>query len=183
MSRPPDPARLVGGDRNATKARVYREERGGRPVAVKTSVGGGWIARWLLRREGRLLASLPPLSCVPRVVERTPERVVTEWVDGTELFDLRLGGFTPEQAAAFERAIAELHAAGFAHGDLGRHDVIFRADGGVSFVDFATGVGPGTPPVVWRALLPVWRWIDRRRVGALVRRYRRIFERRNATAR
>jgi RIO-like serine/threonine protein kinase len=168
--------RLVGGDRNRTKARVYQEVRDGRRVAVKTSEGAGWTARWLLRREARLFAALPPLDCVPRLDEAGPSRVVTEWVEGTEIYDLRLEGFTPEQAAALERAVAELHAAGFAHGDLGRHDVIFRADGGVTFVDFATGVGPGAPPALWRLLLPLWRATDRRRVATLVRRYRAIHD-------
>lgn len=167
-------SRLVGGDRNRTKARVYREVRDGRAVAVKTADGAGWAARWLLRREARLFARLPRLDCVPRVLEAGPARVVTEWVDGTEIYDLRLAGFSPEQAAALERAMEELHAAGFAHGDLGRHDVIFRADGGVTFVDFATGIGPGVPPVLWRLLLPLWRRTDRRRVATLVARYRAI---------
>lgn len=177
MDDPAPPApRLVGGDRNATKARVYRETRDGRPVAVKTSSGGGLLARWLLRRESRIFAALPRLDCVPRVLEARPDRVVTEWVEGTELFDLRLAGFTPEQAAALERAIAELHAAGFAHGDLGRHDVIFRADGGVTFLDFATGVGPGNPRLLWRVLLPLWQRTDRNRVARLVRRYRKIHD-------
>lgn len=169
-------SRLVGGDRNATKARVYRETREGRPVAVKTADGAGLVARWLLRREARIFAALPRLGCVPRVLEAAPDRVVTEWVEGTELFDLRLAGFTPEQAAALERAVAELHAAGFAHGDLGRHDVVFRPDGGVTFLDFATGIGPGTPPVLWRLLLPLWQRTDRGRVARLVARYRAIHD-------
>lgn len=168
-----DPA-LVGGDRNATKAHVFREERDGRPVAVKTSAGRGFVARWLLRRESRIFAAMPRLDCVPRVLEARPDRVVTEWVDGTELFDLRFAGFTAAQASALERAVAELHAAGFAHGDLGRHDVIFRGDGGVSLIDFATGIGPGCPPVLWRLLLPLWRRTDRARVARLVRRYRKL---------
>jgi RIO-like serine/threonine protein kinase len=178
----PEP-RPVGGERNATKARVYREERDGRRVAVKTAAGAGLVARWLLRREARIFGSLPPLRCVPRVLEARPDRVVTEWVDGTELFDLRLDGFTPEQAAALDAAVAELHAAGFAHGDLGRHDVIFRPDGGVSLIDFATGVGPGTPPLLWRLLLPLWRRTDRGRVRRLVARYRKIHDERGARRR
>ena len=69
----PSPGRLVGGDRNSTKARVYVEERDGRRVAVKTSVGAGFVARWLLRRESRIFASLPLLGCVPRVLETRPD--------------------------------------------------------------------------------------------------------------
>lgn len=173
---------LVGGDRNATKARVYVEDRGGRRVAVKTSVGAGFVARWLLRRESRVFAALPRLACVPAVIETRPDRVVTEWVDGTELFDLRLDGFTEAQAAALEAAVAELHAAGFAHGDLGRHDVIFRADGGVTLIDFATAVGPGCPRLIWRVLLPFWKRTDRGRVARLVDRYRKIHREKNARA-
>ncbi|MCE9635917.1 MAG: phosphotransferase [Planctomycetes bacterium] len=176
----PPAGRLVGGDRNATKARVYVEERDGRRVAVKTSVGAGFVARWLLRRESRIFAALPPLGCVPSVLETRPDRVVTAWVDGTELFDLRLDGFTEAQAAALEAAIAELHAAGFAHGDLGRHDVIFRPDGGVTFIDFATAVGPACPRLLWRVLLPFWKRTDRGRVARLVERYRKIHRERNA---
>lgn len=165
---------VVGGDRNATKARVHLEERDGRKVAVKSSAGAGFVARWLLRRESRIFAALPPLRCTPGVLEARPDRVVTEWVPGTELFDLRIDGFTEAQADALRAAVSELHAAGFAHGDLGRHDVIFRPDGGVTLVDFATGVGPGTPPLLWRALLPLVQAMDRRRVRRLVRRYREI---------
>lgn len=181
MSSPPAPERPeprpVGGDRNATKARVWLEERDGRKVAVKSARGAGFVARWLLRREARIFGSLPPLGCVPRVLEAGPACVVTEWVEGAHLFDLRFDGFTAAQAAALEAALAELHAAGFAHGDLGRHDVIFRPDGGVSFLDFATGVGPGTPPILWRLLLPLWKRTDRSRVRRLVARYRAIHER------
>lgn len=158
-------------------------EEAGRRLAVKSAEGRGLLARWLLRREAAIFGSLPPSAPVPRVVEASPTRIVTEWVEGRDLFEYRKRGFTARRARALEDAVASLHAAGFAHGDLGRHDVVFRPDGTAVLFDFATAVGPGTPPVLWRALLPVWRWIDRRRVRRLVRRYTGIRDRRRAERR
>jgi len=169
--------------RNATKASVSVVEEGGRKLAVKSAEGRGPLARWLLRRETAIFRALPALPCVPRVVEATPARLVTEWVEGRDLFEYRKRGFSARRSRALEDAVAALHAAGFAHGDLGRHDVIFRGDGSAVLVDFATAVGPGTPPVLWRALLPLWQWIDRRRVRRLVTRYGRIRELRRESRR
>lgn len=166
--------------RNATKARVERFRSDGIECAAKRCGGAGWLARWLLRREARILAGMPPLRCVPRLVSARADEVVTEWVDGAHLFDLRWSGLSPAQRDALRAAVAELHGAGFAHGDIGRHDVVFRADGTVALLDFATAVGRGTPPLLWRILLPLWRAIDRRRVERLCRRYGRMFEKRAA---
>ena len=103
--------------------------------------------------------------------------------EGRDLFEYRKLGFTARRAKALEDAVAALHAAGFAHGDLGRHDVIFRPDGTAVLFDFATAVGPGTPPLLWRLLLPLWKTIDRRRVRRLVGRYTEIREKRRAARR
>ena len=113
---------------------------------------------------------MPSLACVPTVIDVRPDRIVTEWVEARHLFEFRWRGLKPPRAAALAAALAELHAAGFAHGDLGRHDVLFVKDR-VVFVDFATGVGPGVPPVLWRLLLPFVQWIDRRRVARIIERY------------
>jgi predicted Ser/Thr protein kinase len=167
---PRDPGARWSG-RNATKATVRVVEEGGRRLAVKSAEGRGLLARWLLAREAAIFRGLPPSPHVPRVVEASAARIVTEWVEGRDLFEYRKRGFTARRARALEDAVGALHAAGFAHGDLGRHDVVFRPDGTAVLFDFATGIGPGAPPVLWRVLLPLWRWIDRRRVRRLVRRY------------
>lgn len=171
---------MAWSDRNRSKAAVRRFEEGGRVLVEKSALGRGPLARWLLRREAAIFARLPELPCVPRTVEATSERIVTEFVEGNDLFEYRKRGFTARRARALEEAVAALHAAGFAHGDIGRHDVIFRRDGTAVLIDFATGIGPGVPPVIWRALLPAWQWVDRRRVRRLVRRYTEIRAQRRA---
>lgn len=171
-----EPARLLGGDRNSTKARVYLVRRGDREFVVKSSEGCGWFARWLLRRESKAISRMPRLRCLPVVLETKPDRVVTEWVGGRDLFDFRRRGLTEPRCAALEEAIAELHAAGFAHGDLGRHDIVFRDDGTVALLDFATAIGPGCPPLLWRILLPLWKRTDRARVARITSRYRKVRE-------
>lgn len=174
---PPDGA-PVGGGRNATKSRVYRGPCGGVDCAIKRCEGGGWIARWLFRREREMRRTMPALRCVPRFVEAGRDSFSAEWADGKHLFDHRWSGLSPAQIDAFRAAVAELHAAGYAHGDFGRHDVIFRTDGTVALLDFATAVGPGAPPLLWRILLPLWKRMDVRRMERLCRRYRRMFEKR-----
>jgi hypothetical protein len=44
-------------------------------------------------------------------------------------------------------------------------------------------VGPGCPPLLWRLLLPVWKRRDKTRIGKMIRRYRRRWDKRmNAKA-
>ena len=178
-----EPARLLGGDRNSTKARVYLVRRGDLEVVVKTSDGCGWLARWLIARESRALSMLPPLPCLPTVLETTPTTVVTEWVGGRDLFDFRKRGLSEARCVALETAIAQLHAAGFAHGDLGRHDIVFRDDGSVVLLDFATAVGRGCPSILWRLLLPIWKATDRGRVARIAARGRRVRDERRGKRR
>ena len=173
-------ARLLGGDRNATKARVYLVERDGREVVVKSSAGCGWFARWLLSREAAAMAQMPRLRCLPIILSTSATTVVTVWVEGRDLFDFRKRGLSEARCAALTQAIEELHAAGFAHGDLGRHDIVFRDDATVALLDFATAIAPGCPPLLWRLLLPVWKATDRGRVARIVARGRRIREERRA---
>jgi predicted Ser/Thr protein kinase len=171
--------------RNATKATVRLVPRDG-TQAVEKSIGHlSWAARTfvagpLLRREARALAALAGLPGVPRLLASTPTSLVMERMPGDTLFARRKKGMSPETAADLERLLAALHARGFAHGDIGRRDVLVAADGTVRLVDFATAVGPGLPPFLWRLLLPLWRRRDRSRSGKLIRRYRRRWDKRQA---
>jgi predicted Ser/Thr protein kinase len=175
--------RRIGAPRNVTKAEVFLLEDAGRRVVVKTLatppaflrrlLGGG-----LLRREGRMLARLRGTPGVPELIEATGETLVVEHRPGKSLFERRMRGIPPATATRIEQALAAFHASGFAHGDIGRRDVLVTREGDVSIVDFATAVGPGAPPLLWRVLLPVWRWRDRARVRKLIRRYRKRWDRR-----
>ena len=175
----------IGEARNATKADVWRIDDGGRALVVKTIAGRAprparALAAALLRREGRVLAKLAGVPGVPRLVETTPDALVVEWVPGETLFQLRKRGVSPETERRLREIVAALHARGFAHGDIGRRDVLVAADGRVALVDFATAVGPGFPPLLWRLLLPVWKRRDRSRIRKMLRRYRRRWDQRMA---
>jgi predicted Ser/Thr protein kinase len=175
--------RRIGAPRNVTKAEVFLLEDAGRRVVVKTLATPPMLLRRLfggalLRREGRMLARLRGTPGVPELIEATDETLVVEHRPGKSLFERRMRGIPPATATRIEQALAAFHASGFAHGDIGRRDVLVTREGDVSIVDFATAVGPGTPPLLWRILLPVWRWRDRARVSKLIHRYRTRWDRR-----
>jgi RIO-like serine/threonine protein kinase len=166
----------LGKARNATKADVWLVKDGGRDLVVKTTAGRPAVARllagFLVRREGRVLATLRGVPGVPQLVEATRDALVVERLPGETLHQLRRRGIDEETGRRVAALVAALHARGVAHGDIGRHDVLVDADGSVSLVDFATAVGPGFPPLVGRLLFPLLKRHDAKRVAKLVRRYR-----------
>ena len=175
----------IGHGRNLTKADVYLVRDGDRAFVVKTVAGRPALARLLLagvllRREGRILAKLRGTPGVPELIEATATSLVIEWRPGRTLFDLRWAGISEQTAERITDVVAGIHARGFAHGDIGRRDVLVARGGPVTLLDFATAVGPGTPPVFWRVLLPIWRRRDAASLGKLVSRYRQARENRNA---
>jgi RIO-like serine/threonine protein kinase len=176
---PPDerPVDTNFAPRNWTKARVFLTRRGDGEVVVKTVAGASLLARLcfarlLLRREGRVLARLGGIPGIPRLIEADENTLVLERLPGRTLFELRKVGVSEATAESLERLVARLHERGFAHGDIGRRDVLVASDGSARLVDFATAIGPGMPPILWRILLPFLRRRDRYRVRTLVRRYR-----------
>lgn len=175
----------IGEARNLSKAEVFLVKDGERPLVVKTlarrpAISRGLLGGFLLRREGRMLARLEGTPGVPRLVGATARTLVVEWAPGKTLFELRKRGISPETAERIEGVVRGVHERGFAHGDIGRRDVLVDRDGTVSLIDFATAVGPGCPPLVWRLLLPLWRHRDRVRIGKMIRRYRRRWDKRLA---
>ncbi len=164
--------------RNWTKAAVGPATVEGRRVARK-SVDERWWRRfgpagWLLRREARVLTALQGLACTPRVVSSDSGRIDVAWEDGEHLKE-RVLGITEAEASAARRALDELHAAGWGHGDIGPRDIIVRPDGCVVLLDFATALGPSHPPLVGRFAARYWQRRDRRRLERLLRRCRRRY--------
>jgi RIO-like serine/threonine protein kinase len=175
----------IGRARNLTKADVYRVRDGSRDLVVKTVEGRPALARFLLagallRREGRVLAALRGTPGVPELVLATDTSLVIEWRPGRTLYELRHKGISATTAARIAEAADGIHGRGFAHGDIGRRDVLVDPEGSVTLLDFATAVGPGAPPVLWRALLPLWRRRDAASLQKLVSRYRHVREHREA---
>src|SRR5205085_1901416 len=92
---------LLGGARNATKADVWLVKDGGRELVVKTIAGrraglGRFVARILLRREGRVLAVLKGMPGVPQLVEATDDTLVVERMPGETLHHIRYLGIDDE---------------------------------------------------------------------------------------
>jgi predicted Ser/Thr protein kinase len=175
----------LGEPRNATKADVWLVEDGGRSLVVKTTAGRPagarrLIAGFLLRREGRVLARLRGTPGVPQLVEATDDALVVERLPGETLHQLRRRGIDEATGRRIAALVASLHALGVAHGDIGRHDVLVDEDGAVALVDFATAVSVGSPPLVGRLLLPLWKRYDDAKTAKLVRRYRALWDARNA---
>ncbi len=177
-------ARVLGAPRNATKASVsFVPDAGAGHVRKEMPPGGGLLGalgRVLLAREARMLARLQHLDCVPRLRGSGARFLETEYVAGETVSARRARGVTADEAARIDAALARLHAAGFAHGDVGRRDVLLADDGRVVFFDLATAIGPGAPPLVWRLLLPLARRHDRRRVATFVGRAQRRADDRTA---
>jgi RIO-like serine/threonine protein kinase len=175
---------LLAEARNETKAEVFLVQRDGRNVVVKTIARRRGFARFvagiLLRREGRMLRRIAGAPGVPALIEETDDSLVLEWKEGDTLFKRRKLGVSPETGERIEALIAGLHARGFAHGDIGRRDVLVASDGSVALVDFATAVGRGSPPLLGSLLLPLWKRRDRASIAKLLRRYRRRWDRRIA---
>jgi RIO-like serine/threonine protein kinase len=176
---------LIGEARNATKANVWLVEDGGRALVVKSIAGRPagarrFVASYLLRREGRVLARLRGTPGVPNLVEATDEALVVERIPGETLFALRKRGIDAETGRRIEALVASLHARGLAHGDIGRRDVLVAADGAVGILDFATAIGAGFPPVLGRLLLPIFKRRDAAQIAKLVRRYRARWDQRAA---
>lgn len=160
--------------RNATKAAVHlvRLSGGGRAV-VKTVRDRPWICRrgpgsWMLRREGRMLARTQHLDVVPRLLADEGDALVLEHVPGPTVSDLRRGGLPPADVDRVRAAVTRLHAAGFAHGDLGRRDIVLRPDGRVVLLDLATLVDGRGARGLRRLLFGFARWKDRRRVDHIL---------------
>jgi RIO-like serine/threonine protein kinase len=175
----------IGPARNLTKAEVFLVRDEGRPIVVKSVEGRPALSRlflagFLLRREGRALAQLRGIEGVPHLIEATGTALVVEWRPGRTLYDLRKYGIPEETGTRIRAVLAAVHARGWAHGDIGIRDILVDADGSVTLVDFATAVGPGSPPLLWRLLLPICRRRDLARAEKLVSRYREAWDKRIA---
>lgn len=169
VARVPPIAECLGVARNDTKATVYLIHRDTGPVVRKhlAPVARGFLAflgRYLLARETDLLRRMGETGCVPRVLASGRGWLEMEYVAGETIAARTTRGVTPAEAERVRETLARLHAAGFAHGDVGRRDVVLRDDGGVTFFDVATAIGPGSPPLLWRLLLPLARKNDRVRL-------------------
>jgi len=173
---------LLRQPRNATKCRVERFVTGQGEHAVRKvprgTVWTRWISSFLLRREAHFVNRLQHLPCIPRVLETRADVLIVEYVPGRTLTDARAEGVAKPVADAVVRAVRALHAAGVAHGALGRRDILLADDGRVLILDLATAVSAVHPPLLGRWLLPWLQRRDRARVGRALAMLRARWEQR-----
>jgi len=163
--------------RNITKASVELVGVEGRPVVVKDVAGRPWPVRrllgpWQLDREERAYVRLAGVPGVPRFLGRLdPQAIVLEYIPGRTLASIRPGDLPGSFFDGLDLLVEALHAAGVAHGDLHRHDVLEGPGGRPYLVDFSTclvrGSGSGR---LQRFLFDQMRRADLRAVATLRRR-------------
>ena len=165
----------VGRPRNATKADVRVEARGGRAVVVKDFSGRSLPVRLLvgrpaLAREERVYRRLAGLAGIPACLGREgPDRLVLELAPGTPLDRLRPGEVPPAVFDDLDRLLGEIHERGVAVADLHRSNVLVDGER-VHVIDFAIARiarRPGSPGWLVRHLQA----LDRHAAARLRARY------------
>ncbi|MFI9366940.1 hypothetical protein ACIG5E_38800 [Kitasatospora sp. NPDC053057] len=107
-------------------------------------------------REGQVVAALGADHYLAHGDHEQGTWLAMRWIDGTSLWDAlepaHRGGGTPAArrliltaAAEAAEALADLHAAGWTHGDLQPDHVVFE-DGAVRIIDLACAQGPVPVP-------------------------------------
>lgn len=128
---------------------VWRVDGPGGPLVVKDARSGRWwarpLARWLLRRERRILARLSGLDGVPQVLaEAGPDAFACSWLEGRPLDREAFQARPRAMAEALRARIDAIHARGVFHMDLRqRQNVLHDGKGGVAFVDFGAALALG----------------------------------------
>jgi len=128
------------------------------------------LGRYLLRREAALLRMLAPTGLVPRVLASGDDWLEMEFVPGETVSSRRKDGISGAEADRLRAAVERFHASGYAHGDLGRRDLLLTPSGGVVILDVATTVGPGWPACLGPLLLAWARRRDRYRLEETIRK-------------
>ncbi len=94
-----------------------------------------WLARALLRREGRALAALSGIVGIPELHDFQATTLTRAYVPGEPLYVAK-----PESALFYRQAarlLRQVHRAGVAHNDLAKEpNILVRDDGKPAFIDF-----------------------------------------------
>ncbi len=94
-----------------------------------------WLARYLMRREARVLAALTDIDGIPELQSLTHDRLTRSYIAGTPMQRSRPTdrGYFLEAA----RLLRQLHRAGVVHNDLAKEpNLLVQEDGSPAFVDF-----------------------------------------------
>ncbi len=112
----------------AGEARIVRD----------TTTAPAWarpLARWLMRREARVLAAVAGMHGFPQLVEHDASTLARTYLDGEPMQVAR-----PADAAYFRaasRLLRTLHRANVVHNDLAKEpNLLVQPDGEPAFIDF-----------------------------------------------
>lgn len=118
---------------------VRREITGAEPRIVRDASAARpwlrWLARWLLRREARVLAAVAELDGVPDLIAVHHDRLERQYIEGTPMHHAR-----PHEAEYFRHALRllrQLHACDVVHNDLAKEpNLLVTPEGEPTFIDF-----------------------------------------------
>lgn len=137
------PGQLPVRDRQILKKDLFGEVwliHDGATSAVLRSVAEArwwlrWLARALLRREGRALAALEGIDGVPQLLQIDHNTLRRSYLSGEPMYEAR-----PDSAAYFRdaaRLLRRLHRNCVVHNDLAKEpNILVRDDGSPAFIDF-----------------------------------------------
>ncbi len=105
----------------------------------------GSMGRWAIRHEARVLDSLAAVAGVPRFLGLLDQDgLVMQYVDGDRLGDPGTHELAEQFFDDLERIVKEVHAAGWAHGDLAnRRNILRDREGSPWLVDFGAALRLG----------------------------------------
>jgi RIO-like serine/threonine protein kinase len=94
-----------------------------------------WLARFLLRREARVLAALTEIGGIPQLLAVENDLLVRSYLAGTPM---HLGKpRDPAYFTAAARLLSKLHRIGVVHNDLAKEpNLLVLDDGSPAFIDF-----------------------------------------------
>ncbi len=158
LSREPAAEDFLQRAKGFLKAEVYLTHLDGRTVVCKdyrryAGTPAALIARWLVRRELKMLSRLAGWTHAPRAIARvSPLALAMEYIPGPLLSDAQLDPAAhPGLCQQLILVVQQLHQRRMAHNDIRGSNVILR-DGIPVLIDFTSAVRlprlPGTAGVM-----------------------------------
>lgn len=131
---------------------------------------GRWLARWLLHRERRVLATLEGLAGIPRLLESSRDHWDCEFIQG-QVLERQIFSSEPRRLAdELFHILQAIHQRGVYHLDLRqKQNILVDEVGRLTLVDFGASFRCGTLSRLW--LGPLLSWVDRQAVLKYLARY------------
>ncbi|WP_258083723.1 serine/threonine-protein kinase RIO2 [Thermococcus thermotolerans] len=133
------------GGRTASRKAAYH----GDVFANKRHTSWLYVSRLIAKKEYEALTLLSPIASVPRPIAWNRHVVVMEFIDGTELAELRDTDLSREEAREILDMVLDEYIKivrfGIVHSDMSEFNVVLTHDGGVLIIDWAQYVTTAHP--------------------------------------